>query len=88
MLLVASHSERCGADDLADVFAVLGLRMHPAADEFEFGMFKHTFDRRDTDRPGCPLNDPQAHEHVLHHRRRRPFGCAALTRPHLDQTCR
>src|ERR1700739_3333543 len=35
--------------------------MYPATGEFEFGVLEHAFDRGHTDRPGCPLNDPQAH---------------------------
>src|ERR1700758_5717126 len=35
--------------------------MYPAANEFELGMVQNTLDRRRADRPGCPLNDPQAH---------------------------
>ena len=36
---------------------------YPAANEFEFGVFEHSLDRRDADGPGCPLHHPQGHEH-------------------------
>jgi hypothetical protein len=58
------HAHRRCADDLADILAALGFRMHPAAGEFQFGVLEHALDRGHTDRPRCPLNDPQAHNRV------------------------
>src|ERR1700752_4905446 len=55
--------------------------MPPAADKFEFGMIQHSFDRRHTDRPGCPLNDPQAHERTPHLSRDGGPSVASLDHP-------
>src|ERR1700756_4182897 len=55
--------------------------MYPAANEFELGMVQHTLDRGRADRPGCPLDDPQAHApHLTFSRERRP-SVASLDHP-------
>jgi len=50
--------DRVGAEDLADVLAVLVVRVHPAADQLQVGMAEHPLDRRLAHATGGPLHDP------------------------------
>ena len=65
MLLVAVTPSGSLPMIVADVLARLVLRVHPAADKFEVGVFEHALDGGDADASRRPLHDPQAHSHLL-----------------------
>jgi hypothetical protein len=59
-----SHPDRIEAHDLADVLAVLGLGVHPRANQCQVGMGQRRLNRRLAHAAGRPLHHPDGHGRI------------------------